>query len=138
VKVAAVTASVSPDERAEILAAGVDDLVLKPYRPVDIFECMGRHLGVKYVCDTAATPGYRHTSIALAPHALKILPEQLLGELADALVSLDLQRISAAIRSASEVDASLGAVLAEHASRLAFTPILKAVQSSPRGVREAS
>ena len=48
VKIAAVTASVFAGQRSEILAAGLDDLVCKPYRPADVFDCMARHLGVRY------------------------------------------------------------------------------------------
>ena len=48
VKIAAVTASGLDSHRSEVLAAGLDDYVRKPYRPDEIFDCMRRHLGVRY------------------------------------------------------------------------------------------
>jgi signal transduction histidine kinase/CheY-like chemotaxis protein len=48
VKIAGVSASVFPSEREEMLAAGLDDFVRKPYLPNDIFDCMARHLSVRY------------------------------------------------------------------------------------------
>jgi CheY-like chemotaxis protein/nitrogen-specific signal transduction histidine kinase len=49
VKIVAVTASGYASKRHEVLAEGLDDYVRKPYRPTEIFECMARHLGVRYV-----------------------------------------------------------------------------------------
>ena len=48
VRIVAVTASGHESHRSEVLAAGVDDYVRKPYRPEMIFDCMRRHLGVRY------------------------------------------------------------------------------------------
>ena len=48
VKIAAVSASVFAGQQGEVLAAGLDDFVRKPYRPGDIFDCLARHLGVRY------------------------------------------------------------------------------------------
>jgi CheY-like chemotaxis protein/anti-sigma regulatory factor (Ser/Thr protein kinase) len=48
VKIAALTASGFLSERDKALAAGMDDYLCKPYRPREVFECLGRHLGVRY------------------------------------------------------------------------------------------
>ena len=45
---AGVSASVFPSEREEMLAAGLDDFVRKPYRPAEIFDCMAHHLGIHF------------------------------------------------------------------------------------------
>jgi signal transduction histidine kinase/ActR/RegA family two-component response regulator len=58
VRIAGVSASAFPSEREEILAAGLDDFVRKPYVPNDIFDCMARHIGVRYAyVETAGTAG---------------------------------------------------------------------------------
>jgi CheY-like chemotaxis protein len=44
----AVTASAFEDERTQILAAGCDDFVPKPFRDTDIFGYMAKYLGVTY------------------------------------------------------------------------------------------
>jgi signal transduction histidine kinase/ActR/RegA family two-component response regulator len=48
VKIVGVSASVFASECEEMLAAGLDDFVRKPYLPNEIFDCMARHLGVRY------------------------------------------------------------------------------------------
>ena len=129
VKIAAVTASVFPEERAAILASGVDDLVRKPFRRKEIFECMARLLGVRYVHGKTPQPSSRTTPVALKSEALRVLPEPLRKELADAVISLDIEHIEQVIHRLSELDAVLGATLEALVSRLALTPILTALQT---------
>jgi signal transduction histidine kinase/ActR/RegA family two-component response regulator len=54
VKIVGVSASVFPSEREEMLAAGLDDFVRKPYLPNEIFDCMARHLNLRYHWSTTA------------------------------------------------------------------------------------
>jgi signal transduction histidine kinase/ActR/RegA family two-component response regulator len=48
-KIIAVTAHALEEERTEILAAGCDDFIRKPYQVTEIFECLTKHLGVSYI-----------------------------------------------------------------------------------------
>src|SRR5205814_1779921 len=50
----ALSASVLEHERAEILAAGCDDFVAKPFRESTIFSKLGEYLGVRYTYDDDA------------------------------------------------------------------------------------
>ena len=127
VKIAAMTAAAFAEDRKRILASGVDDLVVKPFRPEEIYACIGRHLGVRYVSERAADPPKAET---LTPDALGTLPRAIRDELADALLTLDLGRVRAAIQHASEVDSRVGAMLSAHAERLAFTPILRSLRAA--------
>ena len=68
-------------------------------------------------------------SLALSPDAVAALPEALRLELRDAVVTLDAKRISETIEKVAKHDAVLGSVLARHVERLAFSPILKAVDT---------
>ena len=129
VKIAAVTASVLAGQRNEMLAAGMDDFVRKPYRLADIFDCMARHLGVRYVyAEDGARPAAQARP-ALRPEALAALAEGLRQELENALPSLDAERIAEVIRRISEVDPALGGMLATLAGRFAYTSILRALQA---------
>jgi PAS domain S-box-containing protein len=132
VKIAAISASAFSEERDAILAAGVDDFLEKPFRPEAVFRCMARLLGVRYLRDTAAMPA---AAPPLSPEALRVLPEALRAELADALELLDVTRVNESIRRLSEVDPSLGAALAQRAACFAFTPILNALEAC-RGCAE--
>jgi CheY-like chemotaxis protein len=132
VKIAAVTASILADQRNEMLAAGMDDFVRKPYRPADIFDCMARHLGVRYVRAGDASRLAVLATTTLRAEALAALPVELREELANAVIALDGERIAGVIRGIAEVDPALGGALALLAGRLAYTPILKALQELAR------
>jgi signal transduction histidine kinase/ActR/RegA family two-component response regulator len=57
VKIAGLSASVFVSERHEMLAAGLDDFVRKPYLPKEIFDCIARHLDVCYTyAESAVKP----------------------------------------------------------------------------------
>jgi len=48
-KIVAVSASAFKEQQTAMLAAGMDDLVRKPYRFGEVYDCLSRHLGLKYV-----------------------------------------------------------------------------------------
>jgi CheY-like chemotaxis protein len=133
VKIAAVTASVLAGQREEMLASGVDDFLGKPFRLEEIFDCMARHLGVRYVRAKDVSGSVAHAAV-LRPEALAAIPEELQEELCNALIALDSERINSTIHCISEVNSALGAVLAVLADRFAYTPILKALQAGRRKV----
>jgi CheY-like chemotaxis protein len=128
VKIAAVTASGYDSKRSDVLAAGFDDYLRKPYRPDEIFESMERHLGVRYRRAEAEPPLRGRPAGELRPEAIAALPASLCAELRDAVVALDGERISRTIQKVSEHDAALGAALSRHAKGYAYTPILLAVE----------
>ena len=49
VPIIAITASAFREQRQEILAAGCDDMVIKPFQAHEIFEVMGRFLDIEYI-----------------------------------------------------------------------------------------
>ena len=129
VKIAAVTASVLAGLRNEMLETGLDDFIRKPYRPAEIFNCMARHLGVRYVYAEDASESAARARAALRPEALAALPEEMREELSNAIRALDAERIARLVHRISEVDPALGAVLAQFADRLAYTPVLRALRA---------
>ena len=135
VKIAAATASGFENHRSEVLAAGLDDYVRKPYRPEEIFDCMSRHLGVRYRrADMAPKRPEDRSPAALSADAIAQLPPALRIKLRTSLVALDARLISQTIDEVAEHDAVLGAALARYAEKFAYSPILNAVDA----VREAS
>jgi signal transduction histidine kinase/ActR/RegA family two-component response regulator len=130
VKIAAVTASGSNSSRAELLAAGMDDFVRKPYRTQEIFECMARHMGVRYRRTAAAPLLPCNPAVELRVDTIAALPAVLRAELRDALTALDVDWISRTVAKVAEHDADLSAALANLAKRYAYTAMLEAVECS--------
>lgn len=94
-KIVAVTASAFREQQQELIAAGVDDIVRKPYRFEEIYESLARQLGVQYIYEDL------HTSyeppVTLTPAMIATLPESLRLDLKSALESLEPERIAAVI-----------------------------------------
>ena len=137
VVIAAVTASAFDSQRQDVLAAGLDDFLRKPYRPREIFDCMARHLGVRYVRRTGPQATVNDVPATLRAENLAALPAALRDELERAVVSLDSKRIAQLVSQVSEQDASLGKTLRLLADRLSYSPILHALQSCKRPLAEA-
>jgi CheY-like chemotaxis protein len=137
VKIVAVTASAFASQRDEVLSAGLDDFLRKPYRPGEMFDCMARHLGVRYVYATAPPATAGNLPAILRPEQLSALPAGLREELATAVLSLDRERIALGVSRVSEQDASLGSILVKLTDRLAYTPILDALDKCKRKLSKA-
>jgi signal transduction histidine kinase/CheY-like chemotaxis protein len=127
VKIAAVTASGYASDRSEILAAGMDDYIRKPYRPAEVFECMARHLGIHYRFREPAAMFDTGQIAELKAEDLSALPDELRREFRDALIMLDPAPITAAIERISQENPSLGWTLAYYANRYAYSKIFDAM-----------
>jgi DNA-binding response OmpR family regulator len=89
VKIVAVTASALVEQREDILAAGCDDVVRKPFQDHQIFAAMARYLEVKYHYKEAeAAPPQIH-DVDLTAAMLAELPPDLLQELRETTLALD-------------------------------------------------
>lgn len=127
VKIAAISASVFASARDEVLAAGMDDFVPKPNHPQEIFACMGRHLGVRYLqMEAARSP--REQEDELRPESVAALSESLRRELALAVISLNPGRILDAIDRVGEAHPDVARILKHMAKRYAYTGILDAME----------
>lgn len=129
VKIVAVSASVFNEQRAETLAQGMDDFVRKPYRPAEIFECLERHLGVRYEYEAPVSDG-RETPFPA--DALGRMPESQRRELAAALINGNTERIAELMRQVAQQDAGLAAVLTRHCDHFDYLPVLRALESASR------
>lgn len=135
VKIVVVSASVFGEQREETMAHGIDDFVRKPYRPTDIFDCMSRHLGVRY------RYGPNEPVIAeseLTAVALNTLPDAIRRELAAALVNGNTEHISELMLRIGKQDAALARVLAYHLTAFNYLPVLNALEAAGENGGEKS
>jgi signal transduction histidine kinase/DNA-binding response OmpR family regulator len=129
VKIAVVSASVFGEQRAETLAEGVDDFVRKPYRPAEIYDCLERHLGVRYAFGTTDAA---EEETAFPAASLVRLPEALRQELAEALINGNTERIAELMRRIGQQDAALANTLAHHVDHFNYLPIMRTLEAASR------
>ena len=120
VKIVALSASVLPDERGQVLAAGADDFVAKPIHFDSIYECMAQQLNVRFVVQEPRGVGGSAQPASLDREALAALPCSLRTELTSALVSLDAERIEEEIRRVAVHNPILGRTLGRLAGSTAI------------------
>jgi PAS domain S-box-containing protein len=124
VKIVAVTASVFKEQQQEMLNAGMDDLVCKPYRFDEIYGCLAKQLGVKYIYSTDTAKAVS-VPVKLTPEMLADLPAALCKELKEAVESLDSARIEEVIQQVSKNDEALGQILMQLAVSFEYPAILQ-------------
>ncbi|MES9958745.1 MAG: response regulator, partial [Sedimenticola sp.] len=110
VVIAAVTASAFSEERGEVMDAGLDDFVSKPFRPEEMFDCMARHLGVRYQYRETEEKTEQEVSSSIPPDAksLAVLPEEFIAGLLEAAEIGDRAGLRALIETLSEEHKAVG------------------------------
>jgi len=124
VKIVAVTAEVFKEQQKEMLDAGMDDFVRKPYRFDEIYDSLARQLGIRYLY-RSDSPEEQVESVVLTSEMLDSLPAVLRVEFRDALQELDSERIMEIIQQINEVDTKLAGVLFRLADCFDYSAILK-------------
>ncbi len=125
VKIVAVTASAFAEERDKMIEFGMDDYVRKPYHASEIYECLSKQLGVKYIFQDAAEP--QEQDVTLTPAMLEGLPEALRSDLIEALEILDGDRIQAVIAQVAIYDNALQRKLSLLAGKFDYPTMLQAL-----------
>jgi signal transduction histidine kinase/DNA-binding NarL/FixJ family response regulator len=123
VKIVAVTASAFAEQRSEMLEAGMDDYVRKPFRADEVYHAMSDHLGVKYLYKEAAESP--EEKVPLTPGMLETLPEGLRSDFREALELLDSERIDAIIQQIAAYDRALHKALSQFAANFDYPAILR-------------
>jgi signal transduction histidine kinase len=126
VRIVAVTASAFAEERSMMLEIGMNDYVRKPYRASEIYDCMAKHLGVKYLYEGVSE--LQEQDVNLTPEMLESLPDKLRGDLIAALESLDRDQIEASIRQVGMYDQTLQKNLSQLVSNFDYPAILEVLR----------
>ncbi|MEO7578966.1 MAG: ATP-binding protein, partial [Massilia sp.] len=123
----ALTASSFEEERADILAAGCDDFLRKPFHETDLFALMQKHLGVQFIYREEGGAG---AAVAPLPDAaaLAAVPAAQRQRLQQALVALDTTGVAAAIAGLG--DRALAHALTTLANEFQYTQILRLLQGA--------
>lgn len=119
----AITAHAFKDEQQEMIDAGCGGFIAKPFSAESVFAALEKHLPVRVV--RSEESGAEETGTApLDESKLAVLPEPLRRKLEDALVRLDMQRISELIRDIASQNNALAKSIEKHAAAFDYNTIL--------------
>ncbi len=126
-KIVALTAHALEEERVEILAAGCDDFIRKPYRDTELFDALMKHLGVRFQYAEQEEPTL-FTALTkkteLDKEQLKRIPVDLLENLREAAVLLDEVLCFKALGKISDHDHESGEIFRNMIEELQYKKIL--------------
>lgn len=129
VKIAAVTASTFSEETAELSVAGFDDIVNKPFRPEQIFDCMEQLLGVQFIRNEIKSD-VKTPIFEITPAELAQLPRALQQELANALMTLNKKAIFNVVEKIAQISPNLANALEIPLQKYDYDGISKLVKRS--------
>lgn len=123
-KIVALTAHALEEERIEILEAGCDALIRKPYRDTELFDALTKHLGVRFLYAEEEAPVVATRKVELDAEQLKKVPSDLIETLQQAVVLLDKEYCLKAAGMISDHNHELGEVLHRMVERMEYKEIL--------------
>jgi CheY-like chemotaxis protein len=116
--VIAITASAFDDSKKLVLSTGVDAYLRKPFRHEELFEALGKSLGLRYVFadETGKTPGHPKPP-TLTREALAALPKELVQAMRQAVAEGDMARLAELISQVETLDSTAARALQALADR---------------------
>jgi signal transduction histidine kinase/CheY-like chemotaxis protein len=122
IKIVALTATAFTQERQRIIKAGMDDFISKPFRAEEIFDCLERLLGLRFIhVEDESTTLSPRPVVEVKPTQLLVLSPETYFELQQAVMELDLQKTKTVI--ASLTDKILAEWLSQHIEGMDFEAV---------------
>ena len=129
VKIIALTASAFIDQHNDIIKAGCDAVLHKPFHIPEIFAALSKQLGVKFVYQNEPVTASSPTS-KIIPEMLIILPLELREQLREAALELDMDQIDAVIVQIRAIDSEIADSLEALEKGYQFDKIIQLVDES--------
>ena len=126
VAIIGVTASAFAEMRQGVFDAGVDEFIVKPFREGELFDKIGKLLGVRYIYEEAKGEEPAPAD-ELDPQAIAALPADLVSRLRRAAVALDFDTVVDVADEIAHFDEGLAAGLRASAERFDAEHILAAL-----------
>jgi signal transduction histidine kinase/DNA-binding response OmpR family regulator len=128
-RIVALTAHALEEERREIMTAGCDDFIRKPYRDTEIYNALTKHLGIHFVYDEETLPA-SGAAPSLTAADLAKLPPELLNELKQATIKLDTNAVNQVIESIRTHSSVTAEALSAFTKELRLDIILRLTESA--------
>ncbi|MCP4348575.1 MAG: response regulator [Desulfobacterales bacterium] len=141
-KIIAITASVFEEQRAEALKIGCDDFVRKPFREIEIFEMMQKHLEIRYIYEEEHKAESRaeerrqkaEDREKWTPEDIAAIPAELTAKLKEALEIADLEVLNKVISEIRPYNAPLADALTRLAKDFEYDEILALIQKNRKEI----
>lgn len=130
-RIVALTAHALEDERLEILAAGCDGFIRKPYRDTEIFDALEKHLQVRFLYAEDQTPATPIDGAELDMAQLSKAPPALTERLRECAVLLDGQRCLEVAGLIGDHNPELGSCLCRMVESFQYKSLLAALDALP-------
>lgn len=130
----AITASAFEEQREQVLKAGCDDFVGKPFPEQIIFDQLTQHLGVKYVYKSEfsglAAESSNKATESLSFEDLSSLSPELIAELNQAAIAVDAEQIEKLIARIPDSHQHIARAIAEMIHNYDFDAIIDLTEPS--------
>ncbi|MEN8258109.1 MAG: ATP-binding protein [Thermodesulfobacteriota bacterium] len=126
-KIVALTAHALEEERREILEAGCDEFIRKPYRDTELFDALAKQLDVRFIYAKKELPATASQELKLDEEQLKKIPLDLLTNLRVDAELLDEEHCLITAGKVSAHNQGLGESLRHMVEELQYKEILAAV-----------
>lgn len=127
-KIVALSAHVLRKEREEIIAAGCEDFVEKPFREEKIFDVMAKQLGLHYLFTDNQPVGHPSHNSAIDAFDLSRLETGFLEELLSAVNNTDAMKISMLAKQLFVTDPGIASALLSCANNFDYGSIQSALR----------
>jgi signal transduction histidine kinase/CheY-like chemotaxis protein/CHASE1-domain containing sensor protein len=130
----AITASAFDDSRKQVMAAGVDGYLRKPFRHEELFDALGKSLGLRYVFagEAEGTSGHPEPPPDMT-QSLAELPKQLLEEMRQSVAEGDMASLEGLIRQVETRDRVVAGRLRAFADRYDYEKLVQWLDSHEVG-----
>jgi PAS domain S-box-containing protein len=107
IPVIAVTASAFEDDFEQVMATGMYAYLRKPFRTEDLFEMLGKCLGLRYVFadDTADAPGHIEAA-PLTAESITALPKDIVEAMQQAVEEGNMDRLTELVAQVEKIDSA--------------------------------
>ncbi|MCP4687444.1 MAG: response regulator, partial [Desulfobacterales bacterium] len=130
------SASAIEEEREAALEAGCDDFLRTPFRESELFELMGRHLGVRFVYEDIETENETPTGRArvalISPEHFHGIPDELLKRLKKAAIETDMAKMEMLLEKLRETHPELADCLGAFAYDFEYGAIVQMIEDVER------